>query len=385
VSSKRKVKAKSSWVWEHFKSSPNGDKTKSFCLLCCQDIHYGKSRSTGMLEHHIKIKHTAVYSDRCEQHALERIEQETMADKSSMQSSINSYLTACPNFESCLIRWMVKKYMPLDLTECNEFQEMCRSLNKRSPVLGRDRNGRLLKEEFHVCHQKLVRILKGKYFSLTTDAWTSIAKTGYVTCTAHFIDKDTWVLHNIVLGLYEKTGRSRAVDCVQYVENQMELYNLHYSCMTSVVTDTEATMVAAGRLFIQHASAQNAKTRWYGCVDHLLELVTRIAFKDTPESLSAMSACHTIVNFFNSSSQAMNKLLSKQEAGRAVKPIQDVVTRWWSTYSMVDHLLRLKMYLIILGDEGVLEGNLTEQQWKIITDLKTLLQPFMIAQRLLEG
>ena len=119
--SKRKVKAKSSWVWEHFKSSPNGDKTKSFCLLCCQDIHYGKSRSTGMLERHIKIKHAAVYSDRCAQHALERIEQ---ADKSSMQSSINSYLTTCPNFESCLIRWMVKKYMPLDLTECDEFREM---------------------------------------------------------------------------------------------------------------------------------------------------------------------------------------------------------------------------------------------------------------------
>jgi hypothetical protein len=54
-------------------------------------------------------------------------------------------------------------------------------------------------------------------------------------------------------------------------------------------------------------------------------------------------------------------------------------------YSMVECLLRLKMYLIILEDEGVLEGNLTEQQWKIITNLKTLLQPFMIAQRLLEG
>ena len=76
-------------------------------------------------------------------------------------------------------------------------------------------------------------ILEGKYFALTTNAWTSIAKTGYVTCTAHFIDKDTWVLHNIVLGLFEKTGWSRAVDCMEYVENQMELYNLHYSCFCS--------------------------------------------------------------------------------------------------------------------------------------------------------
>jgi hypothetical protein len=37
------------------------------------------------------------------------------------------------------------------------------------------------------------------------------------------------------------------------------------------------------------------------------------------------------------------KLLGKQVEGRAVKPIQDVTARWWSTYSMVDCLLRLKM------------------------------------------
>jgi hypothetical protein len=52
---------------------------------------------------------------------------------------------------------------------------------------------------------------------------------------------------------------------------------------------------------------------------------------------------------------------------------------------MVDRLLRLKIYLTILQEEGDLANNLTDLQWKIISDLKTLLQPFMIAQRLLEG
>jgi hypothetical protein len=37
---------------------------------------------------------------------------------------------------------------------------------------------------------------------------------------------------------------------------------------------------------------------------------------------------------------------------RAVRPIQDVVTRWWSTYSMIERLLRLKIYLAILEEEG---------------------------------
>ena len=56
--------------------------------------------------------------------------------------------------------------------------------------------------------------------------------------------------------------------------------------------------------------------------------------------------------FFNSSSQAITKLLGKQVEGRAVKLIQDVTTRWSSTYVMCVQLLRLKMYLCLLESEG---------------------------------
>ena len=264
----------------------------------------------------------------------------TRMNESSAQSSLKPFLVTCPEFESCLLNWMIKTYQPLQVSECNEFRDLCKSLNKRCPVIGRERLGRLLKNEYYQCQHKMTLILKGRHFALTTDAWTSIAKVGYVTCTAHFIDRDTWKLHSVVLGLYEKTGRSRAVDCVEYAEKQMEVYHLEYPYMTCVVTDTEATMVAAGRLFVEHAENQNSKTKWHGCIDHLLELVTGLAFSDSPETLGTMSACRSIINFFNSSTQAMSKLLSKQVAGRAVKPIQDVVTRWWSTYSMVDRLLR---------------------------------------------
>ncbi len=39
----------------------------------------------------------------------------------------------------------------------------------------------------------------------------------------------------------------------------------------------------------------------------------------------------------------------------------------------------------LLEEEGELDFNLSDEQWTIITNLKVLLQPFMIAQRLLEG
>jgi hypothetical protein len=37
----------------------------------------------------------------------------------------------------------------------------------------------------------VTEILKGKAIALTTDAWTSIAKEGYITCTIHFIEPKT--------------------------------------------------------------------------------------------------------------------------------------------------------------------------------------------------
>jgi hypothetical protein len=67
--------------------------------------------------------------------------------------------------------------------------------------------------------------------------------------------------------------------------------------MTAVVTDTEATMVSAGRMMVENAEQRGGVTKCHGCIDHLLELVTGIAFKDLPESDGTMSACRTLINY----------------------------------------------------------------------------------------
>ncbi len=67
-------------------------------------------------------------------------------------------------------------------------------------------------------------------------------------------------------------------------------------------------MCKAGRLFCQAASRNGGTLAWYGCVDHLLELVTGVALKDYPESVGAMQAARDLVSFFNSSGQASETL-----------------------------------------------------------------------------
>lgn len=67
--------------------------------------------------------------------------------------------------------------------------------------------------------QKMKIILEDKYFTMTTDSWTSTANHGYVSCTANFINKVTWTLHSLILGFFQKDGASTAPDTVAYVEN----------------------------------------------------------------------------------------------------------------------------------------------------------------------
>jgi hypothetical protein len=118
-----------------------------------------------MLECHNENKHAKLYSDRCAQCALEKIDRES-SEKFTFQTSLHSFVNACPHFESSLLNWMIKTYQLLGVTECTEVREMCKSLNKRCPILGHDQIGRLLKDKYHVAHQKMIFILKGKTLCL---------------------------------------------------------------------------------------------------------------------------------------------------------------------------------------------------------------------------
>jgi len=239
---------------------------------------------------------------------------------------------------------------------------MCQPLNLKAPNVGVYKDQTLLSTECANLRMKLHGLLQGKVVSVTTDAWTSCNNITFITCTTHFINPKTWLLHQIPLGLFQKSGTSHAEDVVRYVEGNWEKYDIEYANITCIVTDTEATMVKAAHIFCDGAEQESIQIDWHGCMDHLLNLVTKIAFKKFAESDGAMNAARELVGFLSSSSQAEEILFSKQMPGSAVKCIQDVTTRWWATYSMCARLLRLKPYYYLMEAEGVLPRNLTDQQ-----------------------
>jgi hypothetical protein len=80
----------------------------------------------------------------------------------------------------------------------------------------------------------------------------------------------------------------------------------------------------------------------------------------------------------------------QKEAGPnkdAVGLIQDIVTRWWSTYQMAERLLKLKNFIRLLAaSSSTRPGNdLNDYERSMLANIVTKLGPFMSAQKLLEG
>ena len=111
------------------------------------------------------------------------------------------------------------------------------------------------------------------------------------------------------------------------------------------------------------------------------------------EKFKLMRKCCTLVKVFTSSCQKEELLLKQQSQmvhyvnKNPVKAIQDVVTRWWSTYSMLTLLVYLKPAINSLKAENQLkeEQCLKEDEWKDVELIFDILKLFKSAQKYLEG
>ena len=107
-----------------------------------------------------------------------------------------------------------------------------------------------------------------------------------------------------------------------------------------------------------------------------------------------MAKMQSVVGYFESSTQAMTKLLDFQRTShlsiyknqRPKKPLQDVVTRWWSTYRSITRLRFLKKAITSLLVVGEIEcEHISKEEWLVLDQLQILLETMAHFQRILEG
>jgi len=279
----------------------------------------------------------------------------------------------------CLMEFVVGSFLPVSICENVQFRQLieshnpdaipCSRENLRGVIVKKAASMRLLAKDF----------LSGRNVAITTDCWTSRANEPYISLTAHLIEDD-WTLASLDLCCEPFPGTHKAAVIAAKVSELHTKFGIPDANIICCVTDNEPT---------NNKAADHMSYEWIGCIDHLVELTTGIAF-DGPGVKDVMAKCRRIVGHFSSSSQAQDTLLRQQlvtGTGTPLKVVQDVVTRWWSTYSMVERLLELRVSLHQLAniDDKIAEIMLSLQEWEIVKQMERILKPFMHIQRFFEG
>lgn len=113
--------------------------------------------------------------------------------------------------------------------------------------------------------------MQGADISCSTDIWTSISQDSFLSCTVHYIDKETWELRNHTLCTTELEERHTAENIALGLEMIFLDWNLEKQIF-AVVHDNASNMINAGE------NLQNIKEH-VKCAAHTLQLAVNDALQ----------------------------------------------------------------------------------------------------------
>lgn len=390
---------KKSDVWNHY-SVINSEKAK--CSYCSSSVSY-RGGSTSNLSKHLKRKHIIQYDSRKhprinemnEQNVDEPSKQNTSVtnnDQNQPSTSINAinlinkYRPIQKSVDSYIINnkplsvskqntideqlgvMISKEFQPFSLVENVEFKKFIYLLNPGYQLPSRKTVSKSILPQLYEKAREKVRnnLLNAKYISFTTDGWTSLNNDSFIAVTVHFIDPEECVLKTFLLGCFNVVESHTAVNLSLFLNNSFKEWN---------ITEKVKVAVSDNAANITSAIGMNQNWRHIPCLAHTLNL---IAQSGLGEIKNVHKKVKTVVEYFKRSTKANLKLKNaqKQMGYPELKLIQDVCTRWNSTYDMFQRCMDIKEPLMstiaIIGNMD----NLVYEDFEIIKHYCAIFKPF---------
>ena len=225
--------------------------------------------------------------------------------------------------------------------------------------------------------------------ALTTDGWTSCATQSYVTHTVHYIDNNR-KLASGVLETARFRGSHTAERLAAVSRNVVESFGVKEE-VVAITHDEAANMVAAGRKLSDDDGWESTV-----CMAHQLQTIIRHTLDSSSTIQRVLACCRKLLGYFKHSSSATDILHDKQLAlkkdQQPLTVVQDVSTRWNSTFYMVRRLLQLRSVLtVVLTDPALTKKKddrdlfLKESEWRLASDLVLLLEEYEQATTVVGG
>ncbi|KAM3838253.1 E3 SUMO-protein ligase ZBED1-like [Diretmus argenteus] len=280
----------------------------------------------------------------------------------------------------------------MSMVEDKGFENMILTFNPKYELPSRTYFTTKMEKKYEEVKGKLNKKLKTTdSMALTTDIWTSVATEAYLGVTCHFVGED-WEMESHSLTTMPLEERHTGPNIAEWIEEIIAKFDIPPEKIKAVVHDNGSNVVAAANLLSEKHGWASVR-----CAGHTLNLVVQSGLKCNQAISKCVAAARCLVEHFKRSELACTKLKAKQKQMGSGDPgdekmlVQDVSTRWNSTYAMLSRLVEQRWPVTAtLSDPAVTQRgkhylDLKNEQWDLIEELIEGLEPFDGATEFLSG
>lgn len=258
------------------------------------------------------------------------------------------------------------------------FKDLMKTMEKRYTVPSRKFFSERIIPDIHQqvedSLKKMLQAAGSGNISFTTDTWTAENTIqSYMGVTAHWLAED-FSRQSYVLNCMPLNDRHTAQYIGVQFKQALEKWNIDRTRCHLVLRDNAANMT---KCFIDIGMLST------GCFAHSLQLVVHDGILSQRYVSDIIAACRKIVGHFKHSSTATSRLHEYQKQLNVAdhQLIQDVTTRWNSSYYMMERLLEHRQALALYAAENDGMDTLSPNQWDVLKNAVSLLGPFEEATR----
>ncbi|XP_046753087.1 zinc finger BED domain-containing protein 4-like [Diprion similis] len=212
-------------------------------------------------------------------------------------------------------------------------------------------------------------LTRAAYISFTTDIWTATANNeSFISLTAHCLSSENMQWEVYALETKHFPDSHTGYNISEVLNYALERWNVPNEKIHVIVRDNAANMIAGTNLMVAES---------VGCFIHSLQFVIHDAIFSQRGVVDILGKCRKIVTHFSHSSLACSKLKKIQDNSKLSthKLIQDVSTRWNSTFYMLTRLHEQKQAVTAYASEYDIP-TFTANQWNTVESIIRVLQPF---------
>ena len=386
-------------LWNYF-TKVESDATKAQCKACNKLLSLGSDKPrfqtlTGLKGHlaschkelhSLYMKKLANYEG---ERAAKRIKLDEQASKKTLPNFVQKSLTAIveskvqwpddhvavQRIDKSIMDLIIVDMLPYSLVEGEDFKR----LNIGDPLTSR--RYKVKSEKFYrttlmpatydrvTTHVKML-LQEATWISFTADGWSNPTKScSLLSFTGHFIHDAVRrkVILNAMVLEQDHDGQYLASKLREAITTWEIADKIHVG-----IRDNAANMKLAMKL---------AGVTDIGCMAHTLQLVLHDALLTQTSVEIVVKKARKIVGHFKHSEQACRHLLEHQQTVKSPEHslLQDVETRWNSTYLMLERLLEQRNAINLYSVQRGGIDSLSVSEWALSERVVKILKPFYAA------